>query len=266
MKSIVYILSVLAMASLFYSCEKVDQQSINSDKVVVEGYLKPDQKVSISVTKEIAYDSSDSAENPIEGLDILLTNNDTSELMVDNGAGVYQSSSIIGKALEKYSITFDYNGIQVKSETTIPDKPNSYKSSASYITISSFTPSSGAPPSFPQPIELTWSNTENRYFLIVVENIESKPTPIFDSTRFELKIIFRNEPQQTNYYELSMRSFSYYGTHRIILFNLNPEYASLYDDNGTSSLNLTTPPSNIEGGLGIFTGINSDTVMVEVNR
>lgn len=266
MRYTAFFISVIAVVLSFFSCEKVDQQSNNSDKVVVEGYLKPSQKVSITVTKEIAYASNDSTEAPIEGLEILLTNNDISELMVDKGSGLYESSSIIGKALEKYAISFNYKGAQVQSETTIPEKPFSYQASARAIVISSFTPGSGAPPSFPQPIELTWTNADSRYYLIVVENIEANPIAIFDSTRYELKKVFRNKPVQTNYYELNMRSFSYYGTHRIILFNLNPEYASLYDDSGSSSLNLTTPPSNIVGGLGIFTGINSDTIMVEVYK
>ena len=248
---------------LLVSCEKVEQQPTNADKVVVEGYLKPDQKATISVTKEIAYNSNDSVETPIEGLEITLTNNDSSEVMVDKGLGVYESKMVI-KESEKYSISFLYKGKQIKSETTIPEKPKNYSASKSSITIETFNPSSGAPPSFPQPIELSWTNDDNRYFLVVVENIENNPSPIFDSTRYELKMAFRNQPLQTNSYELNMRSFSYYGTHRIILFNLNAEYVSLYDNNGSSSLNLTTPPSNIEGGLGIFTGVSSDTLFLEV--
>lgn len=260
------ILITTAIISILASCEKAEQQSTNSDKVVVEGYLKADQKATISVTKEIAYASNDSTEMPIEGLEIMLTNNDISEVMVDKGSGIYESSTLVVKANEKYSFSFEYNGKSISSETIIPEKPLKYCASASSITIAAFSAGSGAPPSFPQPIKLTWTNSDNRYFLVVVENIETNPTPIFDSTKFELKKAFRNQPQQTNYYELSMRSFSYYGTHRVILFNLNPEYAALYDNTGSTSLNLTTPQSNIEGGLGIFTGVNSDTVFLEVKK
>lgn len=59
-------------------------------------------------------------------------------------------------------------------------------------------------------------------------------------------------------------SFSYYGTHQIILFKLNSEYAALYENSGTTSQSLTVPPTSIVNGYGIFTGINSDTLYIEV--
>ena len=43
-------------------------------------------------------------------------------------------------------------------------------------------------------------------------------------------------------------------------------YAQLYDDNGTSSLNLAKPPTNVVNGLGVFTGINADTLLIQVNE
>jgi len=38
----------------------------------------------------------------------------------------------------------------------------------------------------------------------------------------------------------------------------------LYETAGTSSISIASPPSNIENGLGIFTGVSSDTVYLEV--
>ncbi|NJO24567.1 MAG: hypothetical protein HC867_00495 [Bacteroidia bacterium] len=45
---------------------------------------------------------------------------------------------------------------------------------------------------------------------------------------------------------------------------MQPEYAALYNSNGNSSQNLTTVPTNVQNGLGIFTGVNADTVFVTV--
>jgi hypothetical protein len=60
-------------------------------------------------------------------------------------------------------------------------------------------------------------------------------------------------------------AFEYLGTHRIILYRILPDYSALYDVNSNSSQNLTSPDSDIENGLGIFTGINADTLWVEVS-
>jgi len=54
--------------------------------------------------------------------------------------------------------------------------------------------------------------------------------------------------------------------HRIILFHVLPDYASLYDEKISSSQNLTNPSTSITNGYGIFTGLNSDTLYIRVNE
>lgn len=264
MNKLVKTFVLITTTATLFACEKVEQQKSNSDKVVIEGYLFAGHKASIKVTKELEYESGDTTIQPIEGLDILLTNNSVSEHLADAGDGYYESNTMVMNVGEKYSITFTYDNRIVSAETTIPAKPEEYATTANSFSIPTFNPYSGEPPSFPDPITLSWSNQDKNYYLVVVKNIERNPEAIFDSTRFELKKIFRNKPIQTDNYRLDMRSFNYYGTHQIILYNLNSEYVSLYDDNGTSSLNIQTPATNVKGGLGIFTGLNSDTIYVEV--
>jgi hypothetical protein len=43
-----------------------------------------------------------------------------------------------------------------------------------------------------------------------------------------------------------------------------PDYASLYSENSTSSQNLTNPSTSIVNGYGIFTGLNADTLYLNV--
>jgi hypothetical protein len=119
-------------------------------------------------------------------------------------------------------------------------------------------------PTFPDPVELNRSNANHDYYIIVVQNIESSPVPT--DTVNENRQAFRTEPIQSNTYKLQAMQFKYYGTHNIILYKLNPEYAALYNDNGSNSLNLTSPESNINNGWGIFTGINADTLHIEVTK
>ena len=103
------------------------------------------------------------------------------------------------------------------------------------------------------------------YSLVVVKNIETNPERINLGVS-EPVIIFRTNPIQTNTYPVRARLFQYYGRHRIILYKINAEYAALYQDNGRSSLNIKTPFTNVINGLGIFTGINSDTVMLRIKK
>ncbi len=77
---------------------------------------------------------------------------------------------------------------------------------------------------------------------------------------------FRQEPTQNSEVEINAFAFEFFGTYRLVLFRLNPEYSTLYDDNGTNSQNLSAPQTNIVNGFGIFTGICSDTLYLEVER
>jgi hypothetical protein len=252
--------------SMLYACVKVEMQPAIADKAVVEGYVFADRKIRINISKQIGFNSGDTAVQFIDSLQIILSSNSCSEVMVGLGSGVYESLNLIALENENYSISLSYRDKLVTSKTTIPQKPSGFTMSSSSITISPFTPGSGNPPSHPNPIQLSWNNPNNEYFLIVVESLAINPIAIFDTSQFRPQRRFINNPVQTNYFELNMQSFSYYGSHRVILFSVSPEYAALYDDNGYSSLNLTTPPCNINGGLGIFTGINADTLSLYVNN
>jgi hypothetical protein len=123
----------------------------------------------------------------------------------------------------------------------------------------------GGMPEMPDPVKTNWSNPENDYYLVVVENTEENPAVINDfGGNNPPARLFRNEPTQTNSYDIRAQQFQYYGKHRIILFHINPEYSSLYKDSGTTSQNITTPPTNVTNGLGIFTAIHSDTLFLDV--
>lgn len=259
-------LTFFAIGISLLACDKVEMQPSNSEKAVVEGYVFADRKIQISISKQIGFNSGDTAVQPIDSLQIILTSNNSSEVMLSLGSGVYESIDLIALENENFNISFSYNGKAITSETTIPQKPTGFTMSSSSITISPFTPGSGQPPTHPDPIQLSWNNPDNRYFLIVVESTSANPITIYDTTQFRPQRRFINNPVQTNYFELNMQSFSYYGSHKVILFNVSPEYAALYDNTGNSSLNLTSLPSNIDGGLGIFTGINADTLNLYVNN
>jgi len=78
--------------------------------------------------------------------------------------------------------------------------------------------------------------------------------------------MFFNEPLTGINNTLRSQSFQYFGSHNIVLYRVNAEYAALYQSSGTTSQNLSTPPTSITNGLGIFTGINADTLKFTVNK
>jgi hypothetical protein len=160
-------------------------------------------------------------------------------------------------------LNFNYDSKELSSQTIIPSKPEGFASSATSIIVSGVY-GGGMGAGIPlEPVTLNWENDDNQYHMVVVENIETNPTLIYTDTDAPVRS-FRNAPTIAVTQDLNMRSFSYYGNHRLILFKLNPEYAALYEQLGTSSLDIVAPPTNITNGLGIFTGINADTLYLSV--
>ncbi len=278
MKNIFYgLVTCLSLAA----CSELDSGFIETlPKPVVEGYLVPGQQVHIKVHKEIPY-SADSAQStklevPVKGLKITLSGEGQNETLLEETEGNYVASShFLIKVGGNYLLKFVYNNKTVSASTSIPTKPQGFIASTTLITRAAIDLSagfngrpSGGFGSSQTNINLEWLNPQNDFFITVVESMETNPVeiikfPITD-TRPRPETRFRNQPVQGTQEVIRSQSFEYFGRHRMILFKLNPDYPSLYQRSGNTSQNISTPPTTITNGLGIFTGINADTLMIRV--
>lgn len=117
----------------------------------------------------------------------------------------------------------------------------------------------------PDELEFSWDNPAGSYYFLLIENTESNPTPVFDNDNASnINQLFKLTPTQTDHYSMKTRRFSHYGNHRIILFHINPDLAALYAESDNTSQNISNPPTELEHAFGIFTGINADTLYVNV--
>lgn len=258
------IVLVFLIAVILDSGCKKESAPVFEDSAVIESYLKPGDQLNVRISRQVAFSSDAiySSEN-IDSLSVYISVNDTDYMLVPVGNGLYKNNYRARNG-DRYQLHFFFNGEEVYGTTTIPDQPTGFTESATTLTVPDM--SSGPPSSMPEPIELNWENPDTSYYLVVVENIESNPVPIRDTSDGRPERVFRNQPTTSNVFEIRAMQFQYYGTHRIILYHLNPDYAYLYSDNNSSSQNLSTPQSDITNGLGIFTGINSDTLLLEVSQ
>lgn len=260
MLRILIILLIIVLLSIF-SCEEINLAESDPNVPIIESYITPGNFLSVKIFKQLIFDSNDTTIEYLNGLNVKISDGQTLYELQETENGIYNSHEIDILAEQSLSLEFEYNDKLVSSQTIIPSKPQEFSASANTIEV--FSMSGGFPGSLPEPIDLTWSNPNEEYHMIVVENIEEEPVLVNEDIE-EPRRAFRNAPTKGTTQELRPMTFMYYGQHRIILFKLNPEYAALYEQLGTSSLDITAPPSNIENGLGIFTGVNSDTLFVSV--
>ncbi len=250
------------------SCDTEEAQLAFNDIPVVESYLIQTKPVSVKIARKTPYDYNVALSD--ENLDLLQVKilfDDQIRIIPSVGNGEYKDDTFIPQEGVKYKLEFEFNNQTVSSSTEILSKPVNFKQSVTQINMLGIDFSTRPPtrPAMPDPVKLTWTNDDNSYYMVVIENMESAPTAINDyGDREPPGRFFRNAPTQTNQYEIQSMHFQYYGRHRLILYHLNADYAALYNDTGNSSQNLTNPTTNIENGLGIFTGINADTLLVNV--
>ncbi|MFT5823039.1 MAG: hypothetical protein ACI8ZM_004298 [Crocinitomix sp.] len=251
------------------SKEVITQETV-LNQVVVEAYLYPDIPVTINLSKMFPFTEEGITDDlAIDTAEIHITYNGTDYLMTSDPSNPGQyycdNALLIVEEGETYELSFLYNNYEVKSETTIPTSPNSVTLSTTELDVVEV--SAGE---VQDPLTVIWTNPKNEYHQIKVEYLESDYSAISERLVVEDYPKFKTvatEPILGERYDLNIRAhLVFYGTYRVIVYKVNKEYVNLYENLSQSTLNLTAPLTNIENGLGIFTGLNADTTYVEVSN
>jgi len=262
----------IVLATLFAACEQESNSALVTVTPVVEAYLFAGNPMdSIKITQSNSYASTDTTVTTLDDLQVSISDGTNSYSLTPIGNGFYQNLEVQVEENRNYTLEFTHENEQISAETYVPVKKE-VSISATEISMEKIV--QGSFPNFgdiPDPVELTWNNSEGDYYYVLVENLEKNPEPtneFFASDEFQNRgFRFISEPQIMDFYSINpRREIQQFGRHRIIVFRVNPEYALLYESSGNTSTTITQPPSNVVNGLGIFTGVSSDTVFLQVRK
>jgi len=264
---------IMLLSATFFlaACKKETKVPAYNEEPVISAYLFAGNCVSIKITAQIAVSTeTSSAGEGIDTLHVYVDDDSGSHLLMNMGDGVYADTTLMIGEGKQYSLHFVYKEKMISGTTLVPSAPQNFTQSVDELSVSKIEEGTmPTPGSFQMndPISLNWSNDDQSYYMIIVENMESSPELIRDTTSTRFRITsFRNEPAVTDQYQLRDQQFQYFGTHRLVLYHLNPDYAALYSGNSNSSQSLSNPTTNITNGVGIFTGISTDTLFLKVNK
>ena len=259
---------LIALALFLTGCENEENYTFE-DTPIIAAYLHEGDTFEVQIQHQVPFLSeAEFIEKDLDDLLVYVSKNGVQYQLTATGNGVYTSNSFEVSAGDDYTLTLNYNQKEVSAYTYIPSKPSGLTQSATIIYVerrdSTSVPSMG---SMPDPIEITWENDDDSYYLVVIENIESELDPIQDFGDDDApERQFRNAPTNTSAVEIRPFDFQYFGHHQVIIYHVLPDYASLYEMSENSSQNITNPSTCIENGYGIFTGLNSDTLYVNVKE
>jgi len=102
-----------------------------------------------------------------------------------------------------------------------------------------------------------WTNPERDLYFVAVDNLETDPEQIPAPEFIGQARRFVSAPTPADSTTISQLSLTHLGEHRIRLYHVNQEYADLYEGRVQDSRDLNEPPSNILGGLGVFSAFSS---------
>ncbi len=277
MKIRIQIYTIFFASVFLFSCKKESSAPAFNDIPVVQSYLQAGSPASVSISKLVAMDpNAQYLPVNINALNVTITCNNISYPMSSTSSSsdssYYINSSLIISDSTNYTLQFNYNGTAVTAFTNPPSKPKSCTQSATVISIAqrnaggTVTTTTGLPALQPDPVTLTWANPDHSYYLVAVQNVEANPELINLADASQPARLFRSEPTQDISSLVNPRQFHYYGTHKLTIYHILPDYAALYKAQSNSSQNLTTSASSVTNGLGIFTGVNSTALYINVTK
>lgn len=269
---------ILALLVLVKGCYDSDLEFEDQYRIVVESYLYEGNPGStLTLTSMISFGNDSTGGDPISDALVTLISGDSDWIYIedDSIAGTYTlidgPEPVPGDEFQLQIETLDK---VLYATTRIPEMPPAVSLSATSMNIPKVEDMMEFHDmEWPDPIELSWDNPSGEYFFITIENIESNPATIMpdppqadDFPHAGPDVVFRKVTQPTNgeYMQITPRDLTHYGTHRIIFYHVNEEYAKLYQSLDQDTHELNEPYTNVENGLGIFTAFSSDTLYFEV--
>lgn len=271
-------LLLLWLSLALVSCE---EEKIGSSSFVVEGFLYAGSPITnINIKSTVPFDAVSIPGQPIPDAQVNLNYDGESIPLSFNPATLRYDGpqDLIISTGAQVSLSLQVGDQLATSETVIPEYPRELRTSIPKIVIPEIELSRDLrevlTALFQEArLDIQWANQqEDNHFLVIEPADTTNAKPIFnEDIPSNVGTFFDNfrlvsEPSRDSVYTVVGLSLQNYGSYRAILYRINQEYADLYADQLQDSRNLNEPPTNIENGLGIFTGISSDTVIFEISK
>ncbi len=262
---------VLILLSIWavVACDDDPAGVSEEDLVVVQAYLYSGEPVTdVRVTFAIPLSSSASSATPINDASVRLIREGLTYDLVPSGSdGYYQypGDDLIVAADDVFRLEVTYQGDMASGETVVPRPPEDVNVSGDVLYVPEF--GRGMNLSF-DSLAVTWTNPEELFHYVVIENLDENAEAIFPD-RIQRRMggfRFVTLPTRDESYAINFRVLETLGPHRAKVYRVNEEYAGLYENRIQDSRDLNEPPTNIEGGLGVFSAFASDSVFFEVVR
>ncbi len=247
------------------ACTDSDPMGPDADILVVRAFLFTGEPVAdIRITTTVPLVSEDTLGTPVSDAMVWLERDDVRFDLIatpgEPGAYHYPGSDLVVGAGEVFELGISHGNESISATTIVPSPPEGFAVSSDVLDVVDLTAGFGGfggrgggrgGLAFGGLI-VRWINPERDLFFVVVDNLETDPVQIPAPEFIGRARRFTSAPTPADSTAISQLSLTHLGEHRIRLYRVNQEYADLYEGRVQDSRDLNEPPSNIVGGLGVF--------------
>jgi hypothetical protein len=273
------IFSLIAIILLLISgCTNESPTVPQSDLVVVRGYIYAGEPVDdIQLTSTLPLGSEETQAPPINDAQVSLIKDGTQYDLVssagDSGYYHYDGNELKVETSDIFQIQVKHEDFDVFGFSEVPEAPKNVTISSSTLkfpdfeTMRELRQQGISMDSIRASMMLTvnWEQEEDALYYILVENINENPVPV-ESQFSKPPREFISQPTARNEYTVNAMMMTHLGKHIVKVFRVNQEYADLYQSRNQDSRDLNEPLTNIEGGLGIFSAFNCDSLFFDFEQ
>ncbi len=274
------LLPLLLLTALVAACDATAPEAAD-DLLVVEAFLYAGEPVTaVRLTEAVPLTSEDATAPPVSDATVRLVKGDAVyTLTPSDSAGYYHyaGADLTVEAGDAFRLEVESAGRVVTAETVVPGPPEGVALSDAVLEVVTFSgggpgtggfPGGGGPGQAEQnTLTVSWDNPASALHYVVVESLVTEDPeyiqPEFFRDRFG-GFRFITEPTDLAYFDVNAQSLQVLGPHRVVVYRVNEEYDDLYENREQDSRDLNEPPTNVTGGLGVFSAFNSRSVGFEV--
>lgn len=185
------------------------------------------------------------------------------------GAYGYPGDDLEVREGDLFRIEVEAFGRTATGATVVPAPPDGVELDKDRLDIPELGPGNFQPGVLQSlQITVTWENPEASLHFVDVVGMDPEAEPILPGFIGERtgRFRIRSAPTEEDFHTIRLPQLEHLGPHRAIVYRVNREYADLYDNRVQDSRDLNEPPSNIRGGLGVFSAFNSAAREFELVR
>ncbi|MDE2754114.1 MAG: DUF4249 family protein [Gemmatimonadetes bacterium] len=258
-------LALLAVSASLAACsDTTTGPEDDARQVVVEAFLFAGEPVDdIRLTRTVPLGEDPALAATVDDAIVTLTRGSERWLLnrlEEPGAYGYPDDDLQVRGGDLFRIEVEAFGRTATGETIVPGPPDGVQLDKDSLAVPELTPGSFQPGAL-QSLQVTvsWENAGSILHFVDVEGLDPAAETIFpDFIREGVgRFRIRSAPTEENFHAIGLRQLEHLGRHRAIVYRVNQEYAELYNNRVQDSRDLNEPPSNIRGGLGVFSAFNS---------